>query len=494
MKAMNNYKGKNFSSTWFDSPFLLLPLLFFLLLVEKSQAQEQALDSYLEMALENNPKVMSAFDAYKAQLAKVDQMGQLPDAELGIGYFLRPMQLLMGNQVGEVSLMQMFPWFGTLRTEKAEATHMAEASYEAFREQSNQVLFEVKNTYYDLLLLQHTMDVTESNLKLLETLEALSLIRFQGGDSGGAVGNAMEAVSAPSLSRQVSPSGGMQMGGGSASTTRSKAPSDMNSMGEARRASRMTDVLRLQVQIKGVKSDLEQLQQDKAPLIQRFVQLSGLPEGDTIELEWEDATPAFKLEEMMLDSIWEHNPMLSMLYKEADALLSKAQLAELAGKPMIGLGLNYMLLNSRPEMGMPGGSGSMEYMPPGMGGNMFMPMLTLSLPFSRKKYKGMVTEARNLQTANRHTQENLKNELKTELAEVINSLNDASRRAKLLEEQVELLEKTMELMIVAYANAEGSFEELIAIQRELLDYRLSQIDATISSLRAQARWELLVGM
>ncbi len=491
---MNDYKGKNFNVKWFDGHFFLLTLLFLFISVEKSQAQEEALNSYLEMAAENNPKVMSAFDTYKAQLAKVDQMGQLPDAELGIGYFLRPMQLLMGNQVGEVSLMQMFPWFGTLKTEKAEATQMAEASYEAFRDQRNQVLFEVKNTYYDLLLLQHTIDITESNLLLLESLEALSLVRFQGGDTGGAVENAMEAVSAPTLSSQAVPSGGMQMGGSPSSPPRPQASSDRGSMGESGRASRMTDVLRLQVQIRGVQSDLEQLHQDKAPLIQRFVQLSGLPEGETITLEWKDTLSTFQLEEMMQDSIWKHNPMLSMLDKEADALQTKSQLAELAGKPMIGLGLNYMLLNSRPEMGMPGGSGSMDYMPPGMGGNMFMPMLTLSLPLSRKKYKGMVTEAKYLQTANRLTQENLKNELKTELAEVINANYDARRRAKLLEEQVELLEKTMELMIVAYANDEGSFEELISIQRELLEYRLSQIDATISSLRAQARWELLVGL
>ncbi len=471
-----------------------LMLLFIFLLFAKSMAQENAIDVYLELAAENNPKLISSFDAYKAQLAKVDQMGQLPDAELGIGYFLRPMRLLMGNQVAEVSLMQMFPWFGTLKAEKAEATYMAEASYEAFRQQRNQILFDVKNTYYDLLLLQHTIDVTASNLKLLETLEALSLVRFQGGDSGGAMGNAMEAVSTPTLSRQLPTSNAMQMEGSPQPSKSTEAPSDMGVRSEGRKTTRLTDVLRLQIQIKGLQSQLDQLQQDKAPLIQRFVQLSGLSEGDTIILEWEEAMPPIDMEELMLDSIWDHNPMLSMLNKEAKALESKTNLAELAGKPMIGLGLNYMLLNSRPEMGIPGGSGTMEYMPAGMGGNMLMPMLSLSLPLSRKKYKSMVTEARHMQSANTHSQDNLKNELKTEMSEVINSINDALRRASLLEEQVELLEKTMELIIVAYANDEGSFEELIALQRELLDFRLSKIDATIDSLRAQARWELLVGI
>ncbi|WP_198675347.1 TolC family protein [Pleomorphovibrio marinus] len=462
-----------------------------------SQAQEASppLSLYLEMAAENNPQVMGAFNSYKAQLAQIDQMGQLPDAELGIGYFLRPMQLLMGNQIGEVSLMQMFPWFGTLKAEKSEASAMAKAGYEAFREERNQVMFEVKNTYYDLLLLQQSIEITEANLVLLESLEELSLVRFQGGETGAASGKAREAIPAPTFSGSLSPGNPMDMGGASTSESpNTPSSSGMSTMNEGKGAARLTDVLRLQIQIKGLKSELGQLHNNKKPLIQKFSQLTGLSVEEEIELVHGEKIALAELEEILLDSLWNNNPMLLMLGNEADALQTKARLAELAGKPMIGLGVNYMLLNSRPEMGMPGNSPGMEYTPAGMGGNMWMPMLTLSLPIARKKYRAMESEAQYLKSANLDEQENLRNLLQTALAEILNTIQDAERREILLQEQVELLEKTLELMIVAYANDEGSFEELIAIQRELLEFRLDQVKAELDVHRAHARLASLVGI
>jgi hypothetical protein len=49
------------------------------------------------------------------------------------------------------------------------------------------------------------------------------------------------------------------------------------------------------------------------------------------------------------------------------------------------------------------------------------------------------------------------------------------------------------LMLTDYANAIGSFEELLAVQQQLLDYRLKEISNKVMRQIALARLEVLVG-
>ena len=71
--------------------------------------------NYLEIAAKNNPTVLQRFSEYQAALQKIPQVGSLPDPELSAGVFLSPMELVSGNQVADLRLMQMFPWFGVLK-------------------------------------------------------------------------------------------------------------------------------------------------------------------------------------------------------------------------------------------------------------------------------------------------------------------------------------------------------------------------------------------
>ena len=99
-----------------------------------SQQQADSLMYYLEIAAKNNPRVLQKFTEYQAALQKVPQVGSLPDPELNLGVFLSPMELVSGNQVADIRLMQMFPWFGVLKNAKDEMSLMAKAKYESFRD------------------------------------------------------------------------------------------------------------------------------------------------------------------------------------------------------------------------------------------------------------------------------------------------------------------------------------------------------------------------
>ncbi|WP_226388973.1 TolC family protein [Penaeicola halotolerans] len=149
-------------------------------------AQDSKLQDYLKQTAENNPQLKASFDRYMASLEQVPQVGALPDPELTFGYFIQPMEILMGNQRGQVSIMQMFPWFGMLKTQKSEAAAMARANYEAFRNNKNELYFQVKTAYYELYRIEKEISFNEKNLALLETIERVAVTKYEG-ESGSAV-------------------------------------------------------------------------------------------------------------------------------------------------------------------------------------------------------------------------------------------------------------------------------------------------------------------
>ena len=459
-------------------------------------SNSQSLDQYLEEATENNPSLQSSFMVYKASLEKVNQV-TLESPQLNIGVFTRPMELLMGNQRAEASVMQMFPWFGMLKTQKDEATLMAEAKYEEFRQQRNLILYQVKETYFQLQQLQNTIDITASNLEILKSLEELAVIRYQGGNTSEAVSSVSNAVRSSSRNSPNASSDGMGMGGSSASSssrTSVSSGSGMSSMASGGASGKLTDVLRLQVQIKALESDLQQMEVDKKPLLAKFNQLLGRYKTEQVYIESAISTErTLDWEIAMLEEILVSNPMLLMLEKEGLAYQKQGEMAKLEGKPMFGLGLNYMVFSPRAEMGVPGSMGGIDYMPAGMGNNMFMPMATVSLPIYRKKYKAMETESKLYWEANERQKEDLQRNLETEFETILASIKDTERKIRLLNDQIELTEQTLELSVTSYATEGSSFEEIMNIQRELLDFRLNLLNTRIEREIQFARIETLVG-
>lgn len=474
---------------------LCLICLFFGVLSLQAQ---QDLDALMLEAMENNPGLQASFGRYQIELEKINQAGNLQDPEVNLGFFLRPMELLMGNQRGQASIMQMFPWFGMLQTQKDEATKMAEAAYEAFRNERNQIQLQLKEVYYQLQLLDQEKAITEENLDLLKQLEVQAISRFQGGNSG--VGSSAPSISPSNSSTKTSnaTADGMSMGGGNAgseSTSSRPSAQGMSTMGTGSSGGKLTDVLRLQMQILSLESELIQLGRNRAPLEAKMNQLLGRAKGSPVEVDNLADFDVLDLDENdLFASITAQNPMLLMLDREGEAYQLQGQMAKLEGKPMFGAGLNYMVFSPRGESGMPGEVGDMAYMPSGMGSNMVMPMVTMTLPIYRKKYKSAQAEAEMWRSNTKLQKQSLQQQLEAELENVLTDIRDAERRVMLVREQLKLLEQTMDLSLAGYATDSISFEEILGIQKELLDFKLSSLNARIDQLMAKARLEVLIGI
>ena len=143
------------------------------------------LPGYLELAARNNPALLQQLSEYEASLQKIPQVGSLPDPELSAGVFLSPMEQVEGRQKADFRLMQMFPWFGTLKAAKDEMSLMARAKYESLHQAKLEVFEGVERTWYELYKLSQEVRIYEKNLQILRTLERLTLVKFKTTSSGG---------------------------------------------------------------------------------------------------------------------------------------------------------------------------------------------------------------------------------------------------------------------------------------------------------------------
>ncbi|WP_215222865.1 TolC family protein [Echinicola shivajiensis] len=415
--------------------------LFFVMALLLNSSMAQSLEDYLVEAGENNPGLKAKYAFYMSSLEKVPQLGQLPNPELSFGFFLKDMATLMGDQKMNVSLMQRFPWFGTFQSQKDEASLLAQANYLEFERAKYDLYNQVKQSYYQVYLWSHHRMIAEENLELLETMERLALNRFKGGVPGV--------------------------------------------------KDKMTDVLRIQSRSKEVATLIEGYE-DELELEQvKFNQLLNRPIDQKVNFDYSKLEQELMWQrEVIMDSVRNRNPELIKLDVMGDAYQKKSEVANKAGLPSIGIGVDYMINSPRSPMGEIGSGRG--YVPGGMGHNMVMPMVSLSLPIYRKKYKAARREAERLRELSYYQKEQVYNSLELQMEQGLKQIRDAERNLKLYQDQTALLQRSFDLMLAEYSSGDGNFEELLTVQQELLDFEMKISEAIVNKQKAIAQLESLM--
>lgn len=445
----------------------------------------QTLEDYLKTAAENNPGIKSKFLSYQASLEKIPQVGALPDPELSFGIFIKPMERYMGNQIAEFTLMQMFPWFGTLSASEDEAAAMSKAKFEEFNEAKSMLFYEVKSTWYSLYFLQKEIGITEENIQILQTLEEIALSRLSSGAANGSSGNEnqMQNQSTPnSNSGEMDGMNGMNSSpqtSGSNTNSSNMQSGNMNEM--ANGGSGMVNVLRVQIEINALRNQLALLNDAKKPLLVQFNRLLNRPLEAFVNIADTllPKEPPLTVSEIP-DSIKLNNPMLRMLEMEEKAFLAQEQMNKKMGFPMIGLGVQYSIINKRP--------GSMME-----GKNMIMPMATISIPLWRSKYNASVDEARLRRDAVIEQKVDEQNRLMVSYEDALKDLRDAERRRELYIQQSTLAQQALKILTAQYTTSGGNFEEVLRMQQQLLDYKLKGLNAIVDQNISSAMLERLMG-
>ena len=447
-------------------------------------SQSDSLMHYLELATKNNPTVLQRYNEYQASLQKVPQVGGLPDPQLEMGVFLSPMELMSGYQVADIKLMQMFPWFGVIKNAKDEMSLMAKMKFEAFRDAKLQVYYDVQRTWFDLFRVRQNIRISEKNVELLKTIERLTLVKFRSGSSASSAvsGGNMSGNAAPSTTSGSSGMSSMSIGSGSSTASRPATSSGSASMGSASRASGLSEVYQIQIEAASLEDNIASLKNEEQSAVARFNSLLNRPLKMSVAVI--DMLPIEPLDISYLsvnDSMFTQNTMLGMLAYEQQSLTARTRMQKQMGLPMVGVGLNYSVI-SKSEMSTS----------PMNGQDMIMPMLTVSLPIYRKKYKSMQTETNFLKAASEQNYQATSNMLQTQYNEALQQYNDAGRRMKLYDSQSQLAKKSLEISIKTFSSSASGLSDILRIRQQLLDYELKQVEAVVEYNKAEALIKRLI--
>jgi len=386
---------------------------------------------YTEIAIRQNPGVMQKYEEYKASLERIPQAGSLPDPELSAGILLTPMELLMGNQLAEVSLMQMFPWFGVLQYAKDEMSMMSKADYEEFKDAKLQVIYNVQKNWYELYSLEKNISFSEKNIQILRTIERLSLAAYRSASPGGTsapTGSTSMGTGVPGSGASNVPgsSGGMSMGSSNSATSSSVsgissgANQQMQTGGMSGNSTGtgLADLYRIQIEIGELENSILLLENQKIAAFAKFNALLNRPPLAPVYLPdtiFADSLP-MNLSNLS-DSLLSGNPMLTMLKYEQQSIQARKEMNRRMGLPMIGIGLNYSVL------------GKSEMSESEMNGrDMIMPMVRITLPVYRKNYRALQNEAEALNMASGFAYKSAANNLVTEYFEAMQLYQDAGKK------------------------------------------------------------------
>jgi outer membrane protein TolC len=457
--------------------FAIIVALFSTGIVQGQSVPKNSLVYYLELAAKNNPAVLQRFSEYQAALQKIQQVGSLPDPELSMGVFLSPMELVSGNQVADLRLMQMFPWFGTHRSAKDEMSMMANAKYESFRDAKLQVFYEVQQTWYELYKVKQKILVSEKNIDILQAIERLALVKFKSAPLGS-TNTSSSGGTIPGDVSQSSTDGSQGMGamsaiaaGNSSIVSQNQTPQNMqgNSMGSSSGGSSLADLYRIQIETGDLENNTALLKNQQNTLVAKFNSYLNRPVTAPVSLP--DTLLADTLGISLLavsDSMLANNPMLGMLQYEQKSLDSRKKMVTKMGYPMIGLGLNYSVISKNAMS-----TSSMN------GKDMLMPMVTMTLPIYRKKYKAMQSEADLLKAATAQNYTASANSLKTEYYQAVQLYQDAQRRVSLYASQSFLAGKSLDIMMRSFAASGSGLTDILRVRQQTLDYDYKKVEAVV---------------
>ncbi len=262
-------------------------------------SKAQSLDDYLIEAAENNPGLKASYLEFEAALHKSAQVKAIPDLALSFGYFVSPVETRVGPQKARISLVQMFPWFGTNGT-KANAMELsAQAKYQDFLDKKNELFYLVKKAFYPMLELREHIKLQEENLEILNTYKRLSTTNFSNGKGA------------------------------------------------------MVDVIRVDIMIDNANTEIQLLQDKLKPLQVNFNRLLNRPDSMRVVIVQSKSEAESFNAQISIDSMIVNNPRLQAIELNMQAASALEETANKQGLPTFGVGLDYVIVGERNDLDVP---------------------------------------------------------------------------------------------------------------------------------------------
>ena len=379
--------------------------------------KEDSLAVYIAEAIRNNPGLRSEYQSYQAQMANAQGAGVLSDPQLSAG---------LGKQLTTITIMQMFPWFGTLKAGREQMEYKAQAAYQKFREKSLSVAFDVEKQWYSILATQEKVKAVKQKRALLNDIKKVAIYLYKNYTAG--------------------------------------------------RDTKMSDQLRLDAEEERLKEQTESLETQLTLQKQQFnITLHRQPNA---ALSLPDSITLRQMPTFNWTEIERNNPKLAQYSAIQKAFKSQEEQTRAKGMPMIGVGLQYML-NGKVDMPM---------MPNMNGKDMVMPMVSVIIPIYRKKITSAIHSAQLMERSAAYNYQSQLDALQSTYLSIEQRADDIKRKLKLYESEVSLLNRTLELMQKEYATGATSLTDILQTTRESIDYDLlkAEANAQYNTITAEA--------
>lgn len=387
------------------------------------------LEEYIRIAIEENPELRSLQHLYEAEKERAREVGVLPDPEVNIMYDFNPM--MAESQLGRfsVSAMQMFPWFGSLGTRRDAQRAAAEANRAQIDVRQLDILRDLQIAWFDIADVEQQIRIVNDQIDLVLELQTLVEIRYE-------TGRAAQA-----------------------------------------------DILRIQMEEARLKNRIENLEDQLKPLKAGFNEyLNRAPDSVVETTEQIETQQVLYSDEQIHQIVRAENPRFDGIESRGNALDQQQRVAQLGGRPSIGLGIEVMGRDFGPMSMNPDATES------------FIGMATVRLPIFRSRTNSQQQQITSRKRALDTELIQTENRLTSEVEAALEELRKSERNLRLLDEElVPRAKQALDILRDEYSVGRARFDELLLIQRELLDLELERIEAVVGQNRAVVRIESLIG-
>jgi outer membrane protein TolC len=253
-----------------------------------------SLSGYIALALGRNPDIKAAVETARAAAERVPQVTSLPDPIVGTRTFVEPVRPAEGDNYFNLNVSQKLPPPAKLDTAGRIAVEETRMALDRLRDTRQQVIADVKRTYFRLYVQDRSIEILGDNQQLL----------------AGLIDVARAQVAAGRRSQD--------------------------------------DVLRAQVELSGLESELIRLRQGRSVAAARLNQLLDRPTATSVpspeDYGIRDAEVSV---DELVDRAAESNPALSRLRHQIEREREAAELARLARWPDFTIGFTWMQMDPR---------------------------------------------------------------------------------------------------------------------------------------------------
>jgi len=390
----------------------------------------EALNSYIEIALDANGDIRAAEENWRAAVQKSEQAGVPPDPRFSYGYYIQPVETRVGPQRQRFGLAQTFPWFGKLSLKEQQAVLEAEAQRIRIEEAQLNVIRRVKDAYYEYAYASQSLSITRENIELLNYLERVTEARYKA---------------------SLSP---------------------------------YAQFLRIQVELARLEDRLRSLEDILLPLRARLNAAMSQPSTEPIPLPREVPIMIADMtdEEMMAD-LADGNPELRALQIKTQAASTGVEVARKGYFPDITLGLEY-IQTDKARVGNPDRNGD----------DALVATVSFNIPLWLDARKASVGEAWSSQASLRQQGVGTRDRLNAAMQLALFKYRDACRKIALFRDSLlPKAEQSFGATLDGFQTGAQSVLDLIDAERTLLEFQLSYLRALADQGQYMAEMETLIG-